>query len=180
MGTLYTSDMCIHSSLDLQHQTRFVLAFRAMAVFTHVRLLFAGCWFVGLSARLHKNYWRDFPKTWIEDEFQPLTFGEDLDKGTDPRTGTGLLQDRAFFDIFIHFSGNNAWIMMKKTSGVFRWLVSMSDYKRLTVMEACTLLSAILENKLVQSYIWLNTNSLIIGEHRINPTHTYPPKSMDM
>lgn len=56
----------------------------------------------------------------------------------------------------------------------------MSDYKRLTVMEVFTLISAILEDKLVQSSIWLNTNSLIIGEHRINPIYTYPPKSMDM
>ena len=28
-----------------------------------------------------------------------------------------------FFDIFVTFSGNNAWILMQK--GLFRWLLSM-------------------------------------------------------
>ena len=34
----------------------------------------------GLSAGLHKNYWMDFHKTWVEDR-SALTFGADPDKG---------------------------------------------------------------------------------------------------
>lgn len=52
------------------------------SVFTHV------CVLVGLSAGFNKNYWTDFCQTWMEDEPQPrtdpLTFGADPDRGTDP------------------------------------------------------------------------------------------------
>ena len=41
-----------------------------------------------------------------------------------------------FLAIFFNFSGNNAWIPWRTQSGVFRWLMSMSE-----LVEVCALLS---------------------------------------
>lgn len=35
---------------------------------------------------------------------------------------------RLFSNIVVNFSGNKTWILIKKISGVFRWLVSMREY----------------------------------------------------
>lgn len=46
------------------------------------------------------------------------------------------------FTLFINSSGNNILILMIQKSGVFRWLVSMSEFKRdlLGLGEVCALL----------------------------------------
>ena len=74
------------------------------------------CWLVWLTG-LYKNYGIDFQESWLGDGSRPriyplLTFGADLDRGTDSGIFFSLsitLQEKTFFKIFVSFSGSNAW-----------------------------------------------------------------------
>ena len=58
-----------------------------------------------------------------------LTFGVDLDKGTDPEIVSLTMQDQVFSPYnYVNISRNNAWILMKK-SNVFHRVQFDADPK---------------------------------------------------
>ena len=86
--------------------------------------------FVYLLAGLCKNYWTDLH--FVEDlgmtRGRALTFCcVDLGEGADPffLSLSLTLRDTAFLNIFIDFSENNSWMLMKR-SVVFRGLIFIS------------------------------------------------------
>lgn len=72
------------------------------------------CWLVGQQAYTQTTEQistKRIRRMALGQEYTLLTVGVDADKRTDP--GFTFL-DGEFFNIFIHFSWNNKWILMKK------------------------------------------------------------------
>lgn len=68
-------------------------------------------WLVGLSAWLHKNYWADFHKTWMENGCLPRIDSIIFWCRCGQRDGSRnffSLSSTCFFNIVVLFSGNNA------------------------------------------------------------------------
>ena len=73
-------------------------------VFPSSRLLV--CWFVGLCAGWHKNYWTDFYKTWMEDGSRPrLDPNKFWCRSLNLFWLSLMLRHGAFFNISDNFSG---------------------------------------------------------------------------
>lgn len=110
------------------------------------------CQLVGLSAGLQNNYYTAFNRTWLDDGswprilYTPSFFGVDPDKGADPGIFSNLLHPCEIgigrCTIFVHFLGNDAWIVVKQ-SGIVRCL-PLNDER--------TILSYSFTNELV--YLW--------------------------
>ena len=81
---------------------------------------------VALSAGLHKNYQTIFHIIWMEDgswlSIDAINFW--------CRFRNLKRKDRAFSNIFVNFSENDTWILTRK-SGVFRWVVRISELKKM-------------------------------------------------
>ena len=92
------------------------------------------CFFfpVGLSAGLQKNFKTDFLKTWMKDASQPRI---------DPINfwcWSGYIfflplkrcEIVGFSTFFVDFSGNDAWILIKKKkTGILKWLLFLVSYQ---------------------------------------------------
>ena len=64
------------------------------------------CLFVGLSAGLHENYWKDFHKTLMEGWSRWGCF---------------------FFQFSFYLSGNIAWMLVEKNRPIIDWYVASNN-----------------------------------------------------
>ena len=88
------------------------------------------CWMVGLSAGLHKNYFTDFNKTWMEDGSQPMIDPTNFEYKSGITFFTSAFFIHLFIDMLVISLGNKSWIVLISEYNLIWILIKINNRRK--------------------------------------------------